>query len=91
MVNGNLVILVFCVRLGPTDAYPHGYVSLEGRLQGNGLCLNQQLVFQAHYKGWDELDLTAVMKIYEEMAGIGRKSLFCSRYSQGLDLERRGR
>jgi 2-hydroxy-3-oxopropionate reductase len=37
------------------------------------LALYQQLIFEAHNKGWGELDLTAVMKIYEEMAGIERK------------------
>ncbi len=36
------------------------------------LALYQQFILQAHYNGWDDLDLTAVMKIYEQMAGIDR-------------------
>ena len=32
--------------------------------------LYQQLLLKAHYNGWDREDATAVMKIYEEMAGI---------------------
>lgn len=36
------------------------------------LALYQQFILQAHYNGWDDLDLTAVMKIYEQMAGIGK-------------------
>ena len=36
------------------------------------LALYQQFILQAHYSGWDDQDLTAVMKIYEQMAGIGK-------------------
>lgn len=32
--------------------------------------LYQQLLLQAHYEGWDREDATAVMKIYERLAGI---------------------
>jgi 3-hydroxyisobutyrate dehydrogenase-like beta-hydroxyacid dehydrogenase len=32
-----------------------------------------QLLLKAHYNGWDREDATAVMKIYEELAGIVRK------------------
>ncbi len=35
--------------------------------------LYQQLLLKAHYNGWDREDATAVMKIYEEMAGLVRK------------------
>jgi 3-hydroxyisobutyrate dehydrogenase len=35
--------------------------------------LYQQLLLKAHYNGWDREDATVVMKIYEEMAGMGRK------------------
>jgi hypothetical protein len=35
--------------------------------------LYQQLLLKAHYNGWDLEDATAVMKIYEEMAGMVRK------------------
>ncbi len=35
--------------------------------------LYQQLLLKAHYNGWDREDATAVMKIYEEMAGMARK------------------
>ena len=35
--------------------------------------LYQQLLLKAHYNGWDREDATAVMKIYEEMAGLLRK------------------
>jgi hypothetical protein len=35
--------------------------------------LYQQLLLKAHYNGWDREDATAVMKIYEEMAGMGKK------------------
>jgi 2-hydroxymethylglutarate dehydrogenase len=35
--------------------------------------LYQQLLLKAHYNGWDREDATAVMKIYEEMAGMVRK------------------
>jgi 3-hydroxyisobutyrate dehydrogenase-like beta-hydroxyacid dehydrogenase len=35
--------------------------------------LYQQLLLKAHYNGWDMEDATAVMKIYEEMAGTVRK------------------
>jgi 3-hydroxyisobutyrate dehydrogenase-like beta-hydroxyacid dehydrogenase len=35
--------------------------------------LYQQLLLKAHYNGWDQEDATAVMKIYEEMAGMPRK------------------
>jgi 3-hydroxyisobutyrate dehydrogenase len=35
--------------------------------------LYQQLLLKAHYNGWDREDATAVMKIYEEMAGFVRK------------------
>jgi 3-hydroxyisobutyrate dehydrogenase len=35
--------------------------------------LYQQLLLKAHYNGWDMEDATAVMKIYEEMAGMVRK------------------
>jgi 3-hydroxyisobutyrate dehydrogenase-like beta-hydroxyacid dehydrogenase len=35
--------------------------------------LYQQLLLKAHYNGWDQEDATAVMKIYEEMAGMVRK------------------
>ena len=34
------------------------------------LALYQQFILQAHYNGWDDLDLTVVMKIYEQMARI---------------------
>jgi 3-hydroxyisobutyrate dehydrogenase-like beta-hydroxyacid dehydrogenase len=35
--------------------------------------LYQQFLLKAHYNGWDREDATAVMKIYEEMAGLVRK------------------
>jgi 2-hydroxymethylglutarate dehydrogenase len=35
--------------------------------------LYQQLLLKAHYNGWDQEDATAVMKIYEEMAGMAKK------------------
>jgi 3-hydroxyisobutyrate dehydrogenase-like beta-hydroxyacid dehydrogenase len=35
--------------------------------------LYQQLLLKAHYNGWDREDATAVMKIYEGMAGFVRK------------------
>ncbi len=35
--------------------------------------LYQQFLLKAHYNGWDREDATAVMKIYEEMAGFVRK------------------
>ena len=34
--------------------------------------LYQQLLLQAHYEGWDQLDATSVMKIYEKLSGISR-------------------
>lgn len=34
--------------------------------------LYQQWLLQAHYEGWDREDATAVMKIYERLAGIPR-------------------
>ena len=34
--------------------------------------LYQQFLLQAHHEGWDEEDATAVMKIYEKLAGISR-------------------
>ncbi len=36
------------------------------------LALYQQFILQAHYNGWDDQDLTSIMKIYEQMAGIGK-------------------
>jgi 3-hydroxyisobutyrate dehydrogenase-like beta-hydroxyacid dehydrogenase len=36
--------------------------------------LYQQLLLNAHYIGWDRDDATVVMKIYEQMAGIKRKT-----------------
>lgn len=36
--------------------------------------LYQQLLLNAHYAGWDEKDATVVMKIYEHLAGIKRKT-----------------
>ncbi len=38
------------------------------------LALYQQFLLQAHYNGWDDKDLTVIMKIYEKLAGIERKS-----------------
>jgi 3-hydroxyisobutyrate dehydrogenase-like beta-hydroxyacid dehydrogenase len=35
--------------------------------------LYQQLLLKAHYNGWDREDATAVMKIYEGLAGVVRK------------------
>jgi 3-hydroxyisobutyrate dehydrogenase-like beta-hydroxyacid dehydrogenase len=35
--------------------------------------LYQQLLLKAHYNGWDREDATAVMKIYEDLAGFVRK------------------
>jgi 3-hydroxyisobutyrate dehydrogenase len=35
--------------------------------------LYHQLLLKAHYNGWDREDATSVMKIYEELAGYGRK------------------
>jgi 3-hydroxyisobutyrate dehydrogenase-like beta-hydroxyacid dehydrogenase len=32
-----------------------------------------QLLLKAHYNGWDKEDATAVMKIYEALAGVVRK------------------
>jgi 3-hydroxyisobutyrate dehydrogenase len=32
-----------------------------------------QLLLKAHYNGWDREDATAVMKIYEQLAGVVRK------------------
>jgi 2-hydroxymethylglutarate dehydrogenase len=34
--------------------------------------LYQQLLFQSHYEGWDREDATAVMKIYERLAGMSK-------------------
>ena len=34
--------------------------------------LYQQFLLQAHHEGWDQEDATAVMKIYERLAGISR-------------------
>ena len=34
--------------------------------------LYQQLLLQAQYEGWDQLDATSVMKIYEKLSGISR-------------------
>jgi hypothetical protein len=34
--------------------------------------LYQQLLLQAHYEGWDQLDATSVMMIYEKLSGISR-------------------
>jgi 2-hydroxy-3-oxopropionate reductase len=34
------------------------------------LGLYQQFILQAHYNGWDDKDLTVIMKIYERLAGI---------------------
>jgi L-threonate 2-dehydrogenase len=34
--------------------------------------LYQQFLLQAHHEGWDQEDATAVMKIYEKLAGISR-------------------
>ena len=34
------------------------------------LALYQQFILQAHYNGWDDQDLTSIMKIYEQMAKI---------------------
>jgi 3-hydroxyisobutyrate dehydrogenase-like beta-hydroxyacid dehydrogenase len=34
------------------------------------LALYQQLLLQAHYNGWDDNDLTIIMRIYEKLAGI---------------------
>ena len=31
--------------------------------------LYQQLLLKAHYNGWDREDATAVMKVYQELAG----------------------
>jgi 3-hydroxyisobutyrate dehydrogenase-like beta-hydroxyacid dehydrogenase len=36
--------------------------------------LYQQFLLQAHHEGWDQEDATAVMKIYEKLAGISRDS-----------------
>ena len=36
--------------------------------------LYQQLLLNAHYIGWDRSDATVVMKIYEQLAGIKRKT-----------------
>jgi 3-hydroxyisobutyrate dehydrogenase-like beta-hydroxyacid dehydrogenase len=33
-----------------------------------------QFLLKAHYNGWDRNDATAVMKIYEQLAGISRES-----------------
>lgn len=38
------------------------------------LSLYQQFLLQAHYNGWDDKDLTVIMRIYEKLAGIERKS-----------------
>jgi 3-hydroxyisobutyrate dehydrogenase-like beta-hydroxyacid dehydrogenase len=35
--------------------------------------LYHQLLLQAHYNGWDRSDATAVMKIYEALAGMGEE------------------
>ena len=37
------------------------------------LALYQQFLLQAHYNGWDDKDLTVIMRIYEKLAGIERK------------------
>jgi 3-hydroxyisobutyrate dehydrogenase-like beta-hydroxyacid dehydrogenase len=34
--------------------------------------LYQQMLLSAHHRGWDDLDATVVMRIYEELAGIKR-------------------
>lgn len=36
------------------------------------LALYHQFLLQAHYDGWDDKDLTVIMKIYERLAGIKR-------------------
>jgi len=36
--------------------------------------LYQQLLLKAHYNGWDQEDATAVMKIYQGLAGFARKA-----------------
>ncbi len=33
-----------------------------------------QLLLQARYNGWDREDATAVMKVYEQLAGMGKKT-----------------
>jgi 3-hydroxyisobutyrate dehydrogenase len=38
------------------------------------LALYQQFLLQAHYNGWDDKDLTVIMRIYEKLAGIERKN-----------------
>jgi 3-hydroxyisobutyrate dehydrogenase-like beta-hydroxyacid dehydrogenase len=40
--------------------------------------LYQQLLLKAHFNGWDREDATAVMKIYEELAGFVRKKKWVS-------------
>jgi 2-hydroxymethylglutarate dehydrogenase len=35
-----------------------------------------QFLLKAHYNGWDRNDATAVMKIYEQLAGISRERIF---------------
>jgi 3-hydroxyisobutyrate dehydrogenase-like beta-hydroxyacid dehydrogenase len=36
------------------------------------LALYQQFLLQAHYNGWDDNDLTVIMRIYEKLAGMER-------------------
>lgn len=36
--------------------------------------LYEQLLLQARYRGWDRLDATVVMKIYEELAGLSQQA-----------------
>jgi 2-hydroxy-3-oxopropionate reductase len=36
--------------------------------------LYQQLLLQAQYRGWDRMDATVVMKIYEQLAGIPERT-----------------
>ena len=36
--------------------------------------LYQQILLSAHNRGWDELDATVAMRIYEELAGIKRET-----------------
>ncbi|MEW6334124.1 MAG: NAD(P)-dependent oxidoreductase [Thermodesulfobacteriota bacterium] len=38
--------------------------------------LYEQLLLQARYRGWDRLDATVVMKIYEELAGISEQAAY---------------
>ena len=72
MMNGNfspkgqIAVAVKDLALSLETAKQLGVVLPVGALY-------HQLLLKAHYNGWDREDATSVMKIYEELAGYGRK------------------